>query len=160
VAERPTTARERRLVEERAGGHCEYCLTPLAYSPDPFAVEHIVPRARGGSHRPTNLAFSCLGCNSYKQADISALDAVSGEQVPLYDPRRHEWQEHFAWNEECTLLLGLTPTGRATIAKLALNREGVVNLRELLHSVGLHPPAHTLVAPPGPATRDAEEGEP
>src|SRR5207247_882248 len=101
-----------------------------------------------------------LGCNSYKQADISALDAVSGERVPLYDPRRHPWQEHFVWSEECTLLLGLTPTGRATIVKLALNREGVVNLRELLHSVGLHPPAHTLPAPLGPATSHAEGGEP
>src|SRR5438128_89593 len=49
-----------------------------------FAVEHIIPRARGGSHRPANLAFSCLGCNSYKQAEIAAVDAVSGERVPLY----------------------------------------------------------------------------
>jgi hypothetical protein len=44
--------------------------------------------------------------------------------------------------------------------KLALNREGVVNLRELLHSVGLHPPAHTLPAPLRPSTSDSEGSEP
>src|SRR5947208_17182362 len=55
MPERATTTRERRLVVERAGGRCEYCLSPAAYSPDPFAIEHIVPRSRGGSHRPFNL---------------------------------------------------------------------------------------------------------
>jgi hypothetical protein len=76
------------------------------------------------------------------------VDPVSGERVPLYDPRRHQWQEHFAWSEACTLVLGLTPIGRATIARLALNREGVVNLRELLRDAGLHPPGDTLPAAP------------
>lgn len=144
MPERATTARERRLVEERAGRRCEYCLYPAAYSPDPFAVEHILPRVRGGSHRPTNLAFSCQGCNSYKRSDIDALDPVSRERVPLYHPRRDDWREHFAWNEDCTRLLGLTPTGRATIVKLELNRLGVVNLRRVLHSTGEHPPKETL----------------
>ncbi|MEG4968235.1 hypothetical protein QUB11_16585 [Microcoleus sp. B6-A1] len=37
-------------------------------------------------------------------------------------------------------MLGLTPTGRATIDRLQLNREGVVNLRGVLHSIALHPP--------------------
>jgi hypothetical protein len=54
----------------------------------------------------------------------------------------------------------LTPIGRATIVRLALNREGVGNLRELLHSVGPHPPAHTLRALGEPATRDDASEEP
>jgi hypothetical protein len=33
-----------------------------------------------------------------------------------------------------------TPTGRATIETLFLNREGVVNLRQLLYPIGKHPP--------------------
>jgi hypothetical protein len=144
MPERGTTARERRLVEERANGRCEYCLSSAAYSPDPFAVEHIVPRVRGGSHRPANLAFSCQGCNSYKRADTDADDPVSRERVPLYHPRRDTWREHFAWNEDCTRLLGLTPIGRATIAKLELNRLGVVNLRRVLRGIGEHPPKETL----------------
>lgn len=107
-----------------------------------------MPRARGGGHRPANLAFSCLGCNSYKGVETTAVDPVSGERVPLYHPRSHRWGEHFAWNKECTRLLGLTPIGRATILRLDLNREGVVNLRELLRDVGLHPPGDTLPAAP------------
>lgn len=140
MPERATTVGERRLVEERAGGCCEYCLSPSAYSPDPFAIEHIIPRARGGSHRPANHAYSCQGCNSYKRADLDAVDPLSRDRVPLFHPRRHHWREHFAWNDDCTRLLGLTPIGRATIAKLDLNRRGVVNLRRVLRGVGIHPP--------------------
>jgi hypothetical protein len=144
MPERRTTPRERRQVEERAAGRCEYCLSPLAYSPDPFAVEHIMPRSRGGSHRPTNLAFSCQGCNSGKYTSTEALDAATGERVSLYHPRQHRWRDHFAWNADFTLLMGLTAIGRATIVRLDLNRPHVVNLRRLLITVGEHPPKETL----------------
>jgi hypothetical protein len=144
MPERAPTARERQIVEERAGGRCEYCLSPVAYSPDPFAVEHIVPRSRGGSHRPANLAFSCQGCNSYKYTRIEAVDPASGERVPLYHPRRDHWREHFAWNEDFTQMVGLTSIGRATIARLDLNRPHVMNLRRLLVAVAQHPPKETL----------------
>jgi hypothetical protein len=144
MPERATTAQERRLVQERADGRCEYCLSPAAFVPDPFAVEHIIPRVLGGSHRPSNLAFSCQGCNSYKGADTEGIDPATGQRVPLYHPREDPWREHFAWNEDCTRLLGLTPVGRATIARLELNRTGVVNLRRVLRGVGEHPPPHTL----------------
>jgi hypothetical protein len=36
--------------------------------------------------------------------------------------------------------IGLTPTGRATVERLQLNREGVVNLRRVLRTIGQHPP--------------------
>jgi 5-methylcytosine-specific restriction endonuclease McrA len=144
MPERATSARERRLVIERAGGRCEYCLSPFAYCPDPFAVEHIVPRSRGGSHRPLNLAYSCQGCNSYKYTSTGAVDPVSGERVPLYHPRQHAWRDHFAWNEDFTEIVGVTPTGRATIVCLDLNRPNVVNLRRLLAGVNQHPPKETL----------------
>lgn len=42
--------------------------------------------------------------------------------------------------EKYTLVIGRTPTGRATVEKLQLNREGVVNLRRLLVTMGQHPP--------------------
>jgi HNH endonuclease len=144
MPERATTERERRLVRERAGGRCEYCLSPAAYSPDPFATEHIIPRSRGGSHRPANLAFSCQGCNSFKYNSIEAPDPVSGERVSLLHPRRDAWRDHFTWSDDFTEILGLTPTGRATIARLDLNRPEVVNLRRLLILVAQHPPREML----------------
>jgi hypothetical protein len=35
---------------------------------------------------------------------------------------------------------GLTPTGRASIEALHLNRLGLLNLRRLLYTIGEHPP--------------------
>jgi hypothetical protein len=61
--------------------------------------------------------------------------------VPLYHPRRHRWEDHFGWSEDFTRIIGLTPTGRATVEALLLNRSGVVNLRRLLYQHGAHPPA-------------------
>jgi HNH endonuclease len=95
---------------------------------------------RGGTTTPDNLALSCSGCNGHKYDKTEAYDTVSEEMAPLYHPRRQIWGEHFAWNEDYTLLVGLTPTGRVTVETLHLNREGVVNLRRVLLLAGLHPP--------------------
>ena len=38
------------------------------------------------------------------------------------------------------LIIGLTPTGRAMVETLRLNREGLVNLRRLLYAAQKHPP--------------------
>jgi hypothetical protein len=130
----------KQFVAERAGECCEYCRSQARFSSDSFSIEHIVPQSRGGNSDPANLAFSCQGCNNRKFTATEAVDPSTGEFAPLYDPRRHRWSEHFAWNEDFTVMLGLTPTGRATIAKLALNREGVVNLRRVLRAAGEHPP--------------------
>ena len=130
----------KRLLSERARGCCEYCLSQVDYSPDPFSVEHINPRSRGGTEELENLAFSCLGCNYKKFTAVDAIDPVTKQRVPLFHPRRNRWREHFAWNEVFTLVQGLTPTGRATIARLDLNRKGLINLREVLVASGKHPP--------------------
>jgi 5-methylcytosine-specific restriction endonuclease McrA len=129
----------------------------VAYSPDPFVIEHILPRSRGGSHRAGNLAFSCQGCNGYKYTATEAVDPVSGEVVPLYHPRRDRWKAHFAWNDTYTHIVGQTPTGRATVARLGLNRPHVVNLRHLLISIAEHPPEATSTeaeSPLHPPNRD------
>jgi hypothetical protein len=59
--------------------------------------------------------------------------------APLFHPRQHRWEEHFAWSDDGTLLVGRTPTGRVTIARLELNRARLVALRRLLSAVGEHP---------------------
>jgi hypothetical protein len=33
------------------------------------------------------------------------------ERVPLYHPRGDTWESHFAWSNDFTLVIGLTPTG-------------------------------------------------
>jgi hypothetical protein len=134
------TARDKEKVARRARGYCEYCKSRAEYSPDTFSIEHIVPVARSGSHDLSNLALSCQGCNNRKFISIDAVDPATGEREPLFHPRQDRWSDHFAWNEDCTLLIGLTPTGRATVDSLDLNRPGVVNLRRVLLIVDLHPP--------------------
>lgn len=134
------TARQRRAIAERAGGGCEYCRGQERFATHPFSVEHVVPRSRGGNSGLENLAFSCQGCNNHKYTKTEGRDPVTGEHVPLFHPRQQGWREHFAWNEDATLIVGLTPTGRATVEALHLNRPGLVNLRRALYAHGEHPP--------------------
>lgn len=116
-----------------------------------FSVEHIVPRQQGGGTELQNLALSCQGCNNHKYTRTHAPDPATGESVPLFNPRRQRWSVHFSWSEGCTHMLGLTPAGRATVAALRLNRDGLVNLRRVLYSMAEHPPKD--LPPP-----EAEEG--
>lgn len=130
----------KQVVFERAQGCCEYCISQKDYCPDPFSSEHITPRSRGGTDDLENLAFACLGCNYKKFTAVDAIDPLTKERAALFHPRQNRWNEHFAWSEDFTLIRGLTPTGRATVEKLKLNREGVVNLRQILVAAQKHPP--------------------
>jgi hypothetical protein len=130
----------RRFVGTRAKFCCEYCRSQQRYSMDPFSAEHIVPRASGGADGPGNLAWSCLGCNWRKATATTAVDPLTRKRVRLFDPRRDRWSDHFIWDRSASLVLGVTARGRATVATLKLNRSGVVELRRILLSQGLHPP--------------------
>jgi HNH endonuclease len=134
----------RRSIKARAQFCCEYCLSQEAYSPDPFSVDHIVPIAAGGQDLANNLALACQGCNNYKHVKTYALDPLTLKEVALFHPRRDDWHEHFTWTDDFAELIGLTPSSRATIAELRLNRENVVNLRRALAEIGKHPPTHRL----------------
>lgn len=134
----PATVRE--LVARRAHFRCEYCRAPRRYSPAPFEIEHIIPLAGGGGDEDINLAFACGGCNGFKATATLAADIESGELVALFHPRLDLWSEHFAWCAGGTMLLGLTAVGRATISRLRLNREELVNLRGVLVAFGEMPP--------------------
>jgi hypothetical protein len=129
----------RKIVKIRANYLCEYCLCPEYFSPDPFESDHIIATAKGGSDDLNNLASACSGCNGSKNDAIQALDLASGQIVPLYNPRKDIWAEHFRWNEQYTQLIGISPIGRATIDRLRLNRPSVVNLRIILRQVGEFP---------------------
>ncbi len=128
------------LIRARSRGQCEYCRCLTGFHSDPFAIEHIVPEARGGVTEETNLAHSCLGCNSFKGAFQTGIDPVTEHEAMLFHPRLQRWSEHFAWSDDTTEMIGITATGRASIVRLRLNRPGLVNLRAALHRFGVHPP--------------------
>ncbi|AEE49414.1 HNH endonuclease [Haliscomenobacter hydrossis] len=128
------------LIADRAQHCCEYCLSQAKFSPDYFSIEHIIPSIKQGSDQISNLAYACLACNNHKFTATDSLDPLTGLEAQLYHPRQDEWNLHFRWNENLSILVGISPTGRATIERLCLNREAVVNLRSLLAAVGKHPP--------------------
>jgi HNH endonuclease len=130
----------RLLISQRAANCCEYCRMQGDFSHDPFSAEHILPISKGGQNDLENLAWSCLGCNLYKFTAISAIDMVTGDIVPLYNPRKDTWNEHFKWSEDFSLIIGLTSQGRATVTRLKLIRQGLINLRQVLTKVDKHPP--------------------
>ncbi len=132
----------KQLVIKRADGCCEYCKSPMKYSPQPYTIDHIIPLAQKGSNSLENLALACGGCNAYKYTKTEALDPITGELVPLYHPRKETWIAHFDWDADFLQIIGITPSGRATVRALNLNRPELVNLREILLFTGEHPPLH------------------
>ena len=129
----------RTQVVAQAGGVCEYCRYPEEFNSGRFAVDHILPRVQGGTDDLTNLALACRSCNERKQDATHAPDPATEEIVPLFHPRQHHWEDHFVWSNDFRWMIGLTAAGRATIARLQTNHNGVVRQREILHQLGLHP---------------------
>lgn len=135
----PKTVRER--VAASARYRCGYCQTQQDVIGMPLHIEHIIPEAAGGSSEIENLWLACPLCNNYKGAQTHAPDPASGERVPLFNPRTHAWHEHFRWSDDNVEIIGLTPTGRATVAALKLNRPPLLRARRRWVKVGWHPPA-------------------
>lgn len=130
----------RQRVREAAGDVCGYCLSPQRLVMAKLEIEHLVPRARGGSNDELNLWLSCRICNSYKGTQVEAADPHTGDIVPLYNPRTNNWEEHFSWSADGTKIIGRTPIGRATVIALNLNNEVAVEVRGNWFSAGWHPP--------------------
>lgn len=130
----------RDLIRQRASGRCEYCQTSEWLTGLPGEVDHIIPRARGGPATANNLCFACSSCNGYKQAKQSGADPETGQVVPLFDPRRQVWSDHFAWSSDGVRVVGLTASGRATIEVLRINHPLIVAARSLWVNSGHHPP--------------------
>lgn len=140
MSELRLTQQQKEFIRLRAKHCCEYCLSQIKYSPDPFSIEHIVPRSKGGISDDSNLAVACQGCNNFKYNHVQGVDLITGKFASLYHPRKDIWQDHFTWSTDFDEILGITPTGRATVNQLRLNRDGVVNLRKVLRSINQHPP--------------------
>jgi HNH endonuclease len=134
----PKALRER--VAQQAKYRCGYCLTPEWIVGTPMEIDHIVPEASGGPTDEDNLWLVCSLCNQHKAKRLTAYDPETRTDVPLFDPRHQRWREHFLWSESGDVIIGLSPTGRATVAALHLNRDSLVSARQRWVSVGWHPP--------------------
>lgn len=131
----------RQRVESRARHRCEYCQTQELIIGMPLEVEHIIPSVAGGETDEHNLCLACPRCNRYKGTKTETIDTVTGEKTTLFNPRQQQWHEHFVWQRDGLLLVGLTPTGRATIDLLQLNNRFILRSRQLWLAQGWHPPS-------------------
>lgn len=134
----------RSAVVTRAGGRCEYCHLPSRGQVATFPIDHVLSLASDGETAAENLALACPNCNGHKWKHTDGTDERTGNVVPLYNPRLQVWSDHFEWSMETIgLLIGRTPCGRATIARLRMNDTDVVATRQLLAELGLFPELRT-----------------
>ena len=125
------SANLRRQIRSRFSDRCAYCQTPEALTVTTFEVEHIIPRSADGKTILENLCLACPSCNRHKAHHQTGIDPVIEEIVPLFHPYVQEWKEHFAWSEDGIEVIGLTATGRATIAMLKMNRPQLIRARQM-----------------------------
>jgi len=75
----------REYILNKWNRRCSYC----GASQIPLQLEHIVPRSRGGSNRPSNLALACEPCNTRKgkqtATEFGYPDVQAQARIPLRD---------------------------------------------------------------------------
>ena len=130
----------RRQVRTDAGRRCGYCLSSEVLTGIPLEIEHIIPESKGGLTERENLWLACHSCNKFKGDRTQAPDPTTDEVVLLYNPRAQNWPEHFRWNPDGTLIIGLTACGRATVEGLRMNNDYVIEARRFWAIAGWHPP--------------------
>jgi hypothetical protein len=119
----------REVVRTRAANACEYCRMPQQATPlISFHVEHIVSRQHGGTDDLDGLALACDRCNAYKGPNLTSIDPDTSTVVALFNPRGDVWSDHFVLRRGH--VVGLTPTGCATVRLLNMNAPRRVELRE------------------------------
>lgn len=127
----------RREIAKRAGGKCEYCLTPEWILLAGCEVDHVISRKHGGITDPSNLAFACARCNRAKGSDIGSVLPATGQYCRLFNPRIDRWTEHFSL--EGSQIVGTSEVAQVTIKILRLNDQERVVERELLQQIGEYP---------------------
>src|SRR5207248_8845664 len=86
-------------VRRRARGCCEYCRSQERMVGEEFTMDHIIPRAKGGSGDASNLALCCYVCNPLKGDRTEAPDPQTGKMAPLFHPPRPPWRTPLRWSD-------------------------------------------------------------
>lgn len=118
----------RALVWQRAESCCEYCRLRQSDTPfRTFHIDHIRARKHDGSDDTSNLALACDRCSLHKGCNLTGVDDETGQIAPLFNPRAQAWNDHFRF--EGLRIIGLSPTGRATVRVCELNAPRRLRLR-------------------------------
>lgn len=136
----------REFVRQRASYRCEYCHSPERICATRFTLEHIIPKSLGGLDNIDNLALACRRCNERRYNFLAGFDPETQTVVPLFNPRQQNWSDHFIWSADSRIIVGVTPTGRATCQRLDINdnrypeEDSIRSARGFWVMAGLHPP--------------------
>lgn len=125
----------RQRVAVRAAQRCEYCRLPQAFAQHKYEPDHIRARQHGGQTVFENLALACLWCNRRKGPNVASFDPLTGQLVPLFNPRTQLWHEHFAW--EGAFIQPLIAEARVTINLLRMNEDDRLAKRQAWLDAGL-----------------------
>ncbi len=125
----------RQFVIERANDRCEYCLFPQVFVVHRHEPDHIVPVQHGGTTDEQNLALACLRCNRNKGPNVGSFDPLTGKLTAFFNPRIHQWDEHFVLRS--AEIVPLTPEARVTIKIMRLNDEARLIERKRLLDLNL-----------------------
>ena len=93
-----------------------------------FHVEHVIPRCVGGKSELSNLALACPGCNLHKGNRVEVRDEETGKMTPLFNPRAHQWDEHFRFDGY--IVVALSSIGRVTVRALNFNHDRRIHIRQ------------------------------
>jgi hypothetical protein len=108
---------------------------------NPPAAEEQKDRLRGTPARVDSsqlrASYVCSSCNHHKGPNLAGIDPRTRRRTWLFNPRRDSWGRHFRWDGPG--LVGRTPTGRASVAVLALNLPHRVAQRAALMEEGVFP---------------------
>ena len=138
-ANRYITEATQNQVRQRAKLLCEYCHASEQWQYVSFTVDHVIPLTKGGANSIDNLALACFHCNRRKSDKIVAFDEQSLSEIPLFNPRTDSWQKHFIWSTDTLLIIGSTPTGRATAVALTFNQARIINICAADREIKQHP---------------------
>ena len=130
----------RTRVRASAQNRCGYCQSLQKYVLGILEIDHIIPKAAGGSDDEENLWLACRLCNSYKGVQTQGQDPESDRNIKLFNPRLQKWTRHFTWINNGTHIEGITACGRATVIAMQLNNSYAVPVRQAWISAGWHPP--------------------
>lgn len=127
----------RTKVAARANFRCEYCRLPESAAMLRFHIEHIISIQHGGKTVLSNLAYACPICNSNKGPNIGTVLEDEETFIRFFNPRKHNWGEHFEIQDG--QILPKTPIGAGTIKILNFNDIEFVLERLELIDAGLYP---------------------
>ena len=123
-----------RKVRKRANFLCEYCHADERWQFVTFTIDHIIPVSQDGDDSLKNLALACFNCNRCKS------DRQTIGKIPLFNPRKMLWNEHFIWSKDFLRIMPKSATAKITIELLQLNRERILLIRADDVKVNRHPP--------------------